>query len=352
MLLRVRVPQPHRPGALCEVSLTLGVAGADIVQVVVLERLLAGLAAIPGVQVDGVWKAIGAPVNGGHDAELLAQVAANPADGLATLVDAMPGLLAADWAAAAVVPADWASRSSAPRSLPGVAVEPAVAYASWRAPGPLQLPEITPLRGRPLTGPDGTRYAVAPFGRAGPVRGVAGATVRPRQEHTPLLLSDGSELTGRTATPEDAEGVLGLHERASAASLRSRYLGGSAPSETRLRRLLDPAGGRTLLAVTADGQVVAMANLLAEGDLGEIAVLIEDGWQRRGIGTALVRRLQAWAEKGRFAALVAHTAADNVAMLRTLRRLGAGPAERDGAMVSVTLALPGRVDTPTEAVKR
>jgi hypothetical protein len=191
MLLRVRVTLPDRPGALGQVARTLGVAGADIVQVVVLERLggravddftvvwpgaarverlLAGLAAIPGVQVDGVWKAIGAPVNGGHDAELLAQVAANPADGLATLVDAVPALLAADWAAAAVVPADWAARSGTPGALPG---EPSVAYASWRAPSPLRLPEVTPLRARPLTGPDGVRYAVAPFGRAGLVLVVA-----------------------------------------------------------------------------------------------------------------------------------------------------------------------------------
>ena len=194
MLLRVRVTLPDRPGALGQVARTLGVAGADIVQVVVLERLggravddftvvwpgasrverlLAGLAAIPGVQVDGVWKAIGAPVSGGHDAELLAQVAANPADGLATLVDAGPGLLAADWAAAVVVPADWAARSGAPRSLPSELAEPTVAYASWRAPGPLHLPEVTPLRARPLAGPEGTRYAVAPFGRAGLVLLVA-----------------------------------------------------------------------------------------------------------------------------------------------------------------------------------
>src|SRR3954453_9891315 len=145
MLLRVRVTLPDRPGALGQVARTLGVAGADIVQVVVLERLggravddftvvwpgaarveslLAGLSAIPGVQVDGVWKAIGAPGAGGHDAELLAQVAANPADGLPTLVDAVPGLLAADWAAPAVVPADWAARAGG---------EPTTAYASWRA---------------------------------------------------------------------------------------------------------------------------------------------------------------------------------------------------------------------------
>ncbi|MFY1633050.1 amino acid-binding protein [Solwaraspora sp. WMMB335] len=238
MLLRVRVTLPDRPGALGQVARTLGVAGADIVQVTVLERLggravddftvvwpgaarvdrlLAGLAAIPGVQVDGVWRAIGAPVTGGQDAELLAQVAANPTDGLATLVDAVPGLLAADWAAAAVVPADWAIRSgSRPpanavppgtsggpggRSLPagaelrfdeselpgaellaGLTVPadeppsggaPAVAYASWRAPVPLRLPEVTPLRARPMDGPDGVRYASVPFGRAGLVLMVA-----------------------------------------------------------------------------------------------------------------------------------------------------------------------------------
>jgi len=202
MLLRVRVTLPDRPGALGQVARTLGVAGADIVQVVVLERLggravddftvvwpgaarverlLAGLAAIPGVQVDGVWKAIGAPVSGGHDAELLAQVAANPADGLATLVDAVPALLAADWAVAAIVPADWAARSGSahgPRPLPTepslrLGGEPTTAYASWRAPSPLRLPEVTPLRARPMTGPDATRYAVAPFGRAGLVLVVA-----------------------------------------------------------------------------------------------------------------------------------------------------------------------------------
>jgi len=196
MLLRVRVTLPDRPGALGQVARTLGVAGADIVQVVVLERLggravddftvvwpgsnrverlLAGLGAIPGVTVEGIWRAIGAPTTSGQDAELLAQLAANPADGVATLVDAVPGLLAADWAAAVVVPADWAARAgSATRSdahHPGSG--PTVAYASWRAPDPIRLPEVTPLRARPLDGPDGLCFAVAPFGRAGLVLAVA-----------------------------------------------------------------------------------------------------------------------------------------------------------------------------------
>ncbi|WBB81724.1 amino acid-binding protein [Micromonospora sp. WMMD882] len=191
MLLRVRVTLPDRPGTLGQVARTLGVSGADIVQVVVLERLggravddftvvwpgasrlerlLAGLAAIPGVQVDGVWRAIGAPTATGQDAELLAQVAANPADGCATLVDAVPGLLAADWAVAAVVPIDWASSGGGSAT---------VGYASWRAPVPPTLPEITPLRSRALTMPDGGHFALVPFGRAGLVLVVARDAAEP-----------------------------------------------------------------------------------------------------------------------------------------------------------------------------
>jgi hypothetical protein len=182
MLLRVRVTLPDRPGALGQVARTLGVGGADIMQVVVLERLAgravddftvslpggsspdrlgSDLAAIPGVRVEGVWRATAAMPGYGQDAQVLSQVAANPAEGLATLVDAVPGLLAADWAVAAVVPADWAAAGGV------TGREAAVAYASWQTPDAVTLPEITPLRARAVDGPTGSRYAMAPFGRAG-----------------------------------------------------------------------------------------------------------------------------------------------------------------------------------------
>jgi hypothetical protein len=183
MLLRLRVRLPDRPGSLGQVARTLGVTGADIVQMLVLERvggravddftviwpaaapvdrILAGLGAIPGVVVEGVWRSIGAPAVGGADAELVGQVAANPSDGIATLADAVPGLLSADWAAVLAVAADWA-RGTAAEPVHG----PGVVYATWRAPRPLHPPEVTPLRPRAFDGPDGARYAASPFGRAG-----------------------------------------------------------------------------------------------------------------------------------------------------------------------------------------
>jgi hypothetical protein len=190
MLLRLRVRLPDRPGSLGQVARTLGVTGADIVQMVVLERvggravddftvvwpaaapvdrILAGLGAIPGVLVEGVWRSAGAPALGGADAELIGQVAAGPEEGVATLVDAIPGLLSADWAAALVVPADWAQGGAT--GLAGVPERadhpPTVRYASWRAPQGFRPPDVTPLRPRAFNGTDGLRFAAAPFGRGG-----------------------------------------------------------------------------------------------------------------------------------------------------------------------------------------
>src|SRR5437763_15159804 len=102
MLLRLRVRLPDRPGSLGQVARTLGVTGADIVQMVVLERvggravddftviwpaaapadrILAGLAAIPGVAVEVVGRSVGTRAIGGADGALDGPVAASPGDG-------------------------------------------------------------------------------------------------------------------------------------------------------------------------------------------------------------------------------------------------------------------------------
>jgi hypothetical protein len=185
MLLRLRVELPDRPGSLGQVARTLGVAGADIVQVVVLERvggcavddftvvwpasaavdrILAGLTAVPGVRVAGVWRSTELPDRGGREVAVVGQVAANPARGLVTLVDAVPGLFAADWAVVGIVGADWADGGGA-----GVRV----VCGSCRAPGVPLIPDLTPLRPRAVTGADGAHLAAAPFRRAGLVLVVA-----------------------------------------------------------------------------------------------------------------------------------------------------------------------------------
>jgi hypothetical protein len=169
----------------------LGVLGADIVAVVVLERVggravddftvvwpasaavdrvLTGLAAVTGVRVDGVWRGteLSEP-SGGREVALIGQAAANPANGLATIVDATPALFGADWAAAVTVSPTWAGGGSPTQS----GTDTTVISASWRAPAVLPPMDIAPLRPRAVTAADGTYLAVAPFQRDGLVMVVA-----------------------------------------------------------------------------------------------------------------------------------------------------------------------------------
>jgi GNAT superfamily N-acetyltransferase len=230
------------------------------------------------------------------------------------------------------------------------------AEVRWRPEGSVVLHGFDEER-MTLIDPSGGTYEVlrpapaftpAEYARAQALVEVSGALVRRSAEQTTLLLPDGAELLIREATADDIEAVRRLHARSSAPTRRQRYLCGmQVPSDQRLRRLLEPSSGLTLLALHTDEasgeeQVVAMANLLTEGDLGEVALLVEDAWQRRGVGTTLLRRLTNHAGRAGFAALLAHLNADNVAMLRTLRRFGVtGQGDRDGALLSLTLPVTG-----------
>ncbi|MFD0490015.1 GNAT family N-acetyltransferase [Saccharopolyspora spinosporotrichia] len=65
-----------------------------------------------------------------------------------------------------------------------------------------------------------------------------------------------------------------------------------------------------------------MGNLMYDGDIGEIALLVRDDWQRRGVGSVLAARLVEEAQALGIATLSAHTHVDNTAIARTLRKAG------------------------------
>ncbi|MFI7074296.1 GNAT family N-acetyltransferase [Micromonospora sediminicola] len=152
------------------------------------------------------------------------------------------------------------------------------------------------------------------------------------------------------ASAGDLAAVVELHGACSARSRHRRYLSGAVPSSSRLRRLLEPARGVTLLAATGDGDmaaVVAMANLIAEGEQAEAALLVRDDWQRRGLGSTLLIWLLGHASSSGYAALVLHMHAENTPMLRTVRRLDhAALTERDGAFLTFTVPVAGSSRRP------
>lgn len=161
-----------------------------------------------------------------------------------------------------------------------------------------------------------------------------------RAQHSALLLASGAELTVRQAAAADVPALLAMHFRCSRRSRRLRYLSGARPTAVDLTRMVSRRHGRTLVVAHPDGDLVAMGNLMHDGDDSEVALLVEDAWQRRGIGSMLLRRLLAAAPDGR--PTIAVTEHGNTPMLTVLRRAG---AELDHVETGVAhLTLPGRSD--------
>ncbi|MEU3726888.1 GNAT family N-acetyltransferase [Streptomyces sp. NPDC031705] len=163
-----------------------------------------------------------------------------------------------------------------------------------------------------------------------------------------LTLPEGNEITVRRADGGDLEAALAMHERCSRRTLGLRYHGPVADADRYLGHLLSPRFGRTLAATTASGRLVALGHLLWDGDETEIALLIEDDWQRRGIGSQLLRRLIAMAVVAGCDSVYAVTQASNTGMVAAMRGLG---LPLDYQIEEGTLVITARLDS-TPAVSR
>ncbi|MFF5445373.1 GNAT family N-acetyltransferase [Streptomyces sp. NPDC012888] len=143
----------------------------------------------------------------------------------------------------------------------------------------------------------------------------------PRSEDV-LTLPEGNEITVRRADSADHAAALAMHGRCSEPTLARRYHGPVADADRYLGHLLSPRFGRTLAATTASGKLVALGHLLWDGDETEVALLVEDEWQRRGIGSELLRRLVAMAVEAGCESVYAVTRAANTGMVAAMRGLG------------------------------
>jgi len=131
----------------------------------------------------------------------------------------------------------------------------------------------------------------------------------------------------RLARPEDADAVAAMHERCSEESLYRRYL--AAVGEWRdltLRRLTGGHRGATLVVMSEEGDIVGLGHVFPDapddGQAAEIALLVEDAYQGRGVGTRLVRHMLELAERLGFDEVVGTVLADNAGMLAVLEATG------------------------------
>lgn len=145
----------------------------------------------------------------------------------------------------------------------------------------------------------------------------------------PLTLYDGTTIHVRAIRPDDDERLRAFHRQLSPDSIMFRFFHFlpelPGPDATHFTHL-DYVDRMALLATTGAGEEdeilgVVRYDRIAEAT-AEVAFVVADKWQGRGIATALLYRLAAYARAKGFATFVAVTMGGNARMIEVLRNSG------------------------------
>jgi acetyltransferase len=139
----------------------------------------------------------------------------------------------------------------------------------------------------------------------------------------------------RPIHPEDEERMIMFHQGLSERSVYMRYFESlSLAARTKHHRLArvclaDPQSETVLIALcvdpkTASQRIVAVGRLsrFADPSNAELALLVLDEFQGRGVGTELLRHLILAARNQKIRCIYAEMLRDNIAIQRLLRKLG------------------------------
>lgn len=155
-------------------------------------------------------------------------------------------------------------------------------------------------------------------------------------------LPDGGVVAIRDIGPPDLEALRRLHGRCSAASLQRRYFSPLAsPPERVLRALTEIDGrGRVGIVATSGDEIIGVAHAMpaADGEV-ELAFLVEDRHQRRGIGSLLFDELRRCLVDHGIEEAYALMLAENTAMRRLMARAVDRSSSWDAGMLRIRARL-------------
>lgn len=144
-------------------------------------------------------------------------------------------------------------------------------------------------------------------------------------------LFDGARICVRPITADDDERLRRFHERLSSETVYLRFFTPHpelSAAEATYFTHVDHRCREALVAVSGDDIVgVARFDRLPGSDDAETAVVVDDAWQGRGVGSALLRRLAERAAALGVRRLLADVLARNRRMLRLLESVA--PASWD-----------------------
>ena len=144
-----------------------------------------------------------------------------------------------------------------------------------------------------------------------------------------LILRDGTTAMIRVAQPKDRPALHVFVEELSLESKRHRFFSEGNPPAELIASLCENSDPRSLLTLVVtrawkDGEhIIAAGTYLAKDEnTAEIALMVDDAFHGKGLGTLLLERLALLAIRHGFLRLWAVTHADNLAMREVFKESG------------------------------
>ncbi len=160
-------------------------------------------------------------------------------------------------------------------------------------------------------------------------------------------LRDGTSLEVRALKPEDEAGMFAAIERTGAQSLQRRFFVMKREFSEKERNFfmkVDFTNHVALVAVVQEDDKPTIVGggryIVFEPQQAEMAFVVVDAWQGRGIGSILMHHLIKIASASRLKELTAEVLPENTAMRKVFEKFGFKPApRRDPQTVHVALKL-------------
>ncbi len=148
----------------------------------------------------------------------------------------------------------------------------------------------------------------------------------------PVTLKDGTQVVIRPIRPDDAEELQAAFQRLSMESIYLRFLSVKkelADAEAKQLATVDYTSRMAFVAICAENgreNVIGVARYAMddpqEPEIAESAVVVQDEYQGRGLGTLLLRRLVSYARRQGIRTLRGNMQIGNDRMLNMVRRSG------------------------------
>jgi RimJ/RimL family protein N-acetyltransferase len=169
-------------------------------------------------------------------------------------------------------------------------------------------------------------------------------------------MSGGHSAEIRALRPDDRAGLLAAVSRTSEQSLYRRFFAfkrGFTDSEIDFYCNVDFVSHVALVAVSDDGETPTIVGgaryIVGPAGQAEVAFVVGDAYQGKGIGSALLRHLVAIARQAGLEALVADVLPENTVMLKVFEKSGLEiRTRREQGVVHVLLQLKGTTSPPVD----